>query len=319
MTRTLLVMALVVAAHLPVTAQLVTVSEKFRVVEVDRGKERIGIADLDADPKVRQNWVNLKHDTRIYRKNGTDEQPMALEEALETLQPGDLIFVDGGRKWSGRINANTLGILESSGQVAEGAMLPYEPATWKGKVSEVTDSEVIVEVSPEQYVLLPGGLDYGGELKPGSPVEVQLPAGEGELLSVAGKLATLRTEAGLVQVPVSALPRDAKVPVLSKSGASVELPLSTALKLQYAGDGSILASRYHQLSPVGDVSGTGVVLHSGAKNLLIATPDGEVMNLARSQVVVRPGQAIEYDAGGVKKVNKWKSHRKGGKKKIKVK
>ena len=53
-------------------AQLILVSEEYRVVVVDRAQQRIGIANCDANPDVRQNWVYLKDKTELYDKTWTD-------------------------------------------------------------------------------------------------------------------------------------------------------------------------------------------------------------------------------------------------------
>ncbi len=292
----------------PAWAQLVTVTDKYRVVEVQPDRQRIGIADLDADPKVRQNWVNVEHDTKTYRKVNGEDQEMDKTDLIDSLKPGDIIFVHGGRKWSGKISAKVVGIEEQAG--AGGPLLAYQPTTWTGTISEVTDSEVVVEVDPEKYVLLPGGLDYGWDLEPGSPIEVQLPAGEGELVTASKGLATLSTDAGLVQVPVSSLPQDAMVPVLSKSGSAVDLPLSTALKLEETGDGMVLARNFHQVPSESSLEDAGVVLSSGPNSTLVATPDGLIVNLPSTAALV-PGQAVQFQGNNVKQIRKWNSYRKG--------
>lgn len=95
-----------------VEAQLVTVESQYRIVEVDRAENRIGIALPDANPNERQNWVYIKPDTRAsmrqYMGNGTfrDESmtPNGVMNAAET-HVGELIKINGGRDFDGSIDA----------------------------------------------------------------------------------------------------------------------------------------------------------------------------------------------------------------------
>ncbi len=96
----LIVLGFLVAT--PASAQLLTVTGEFRVVEVDVSNMRLGVARLEADPHVRQNWVTMRANTkttvRVESADGTfrDKQEK-VEEAMANLQPGDLIRVHGGR------------------------------------------------------------------------------------------------------------------------------------------------------------------------------------------------------------------------------
>lgn len=95
---------------LPVAAQIVTASETFRIVEVDRDNRRIGIASMDADPDVRQNWINLKDSTQVVLDG---ENPVTQSTALASLKKGDVIRVHGGRTWTGKISAKSITVLKA--------------------------------------------------------------------------------------------------------------------------------------------------------------------------------------------------------------
>ncbi len=96
----------------PAQAQLVMVESQYRIVEVDRAENRIGIALPDADPKERQNWVYIKKDTTASMRqslgNGAfrDEAmtPNGVLDAAESRR-GGLIKINGGRDFDGSIDA----------------------------------------------------------------------------------------------------------------------------------------------------------------------------------------------------------------------
>ncbi len=96
----------------PAQAQLVMVESQYRIVEVDRAENRIGIALPDADPNERQNWVYIKPDTAASMRqslgNGAfrDEAmtPNGVLDAAESRR-GGLIKINGGRDFDGSIDA----------------------------------------------------------------------------------------------------------------------------------------------------------------------------------------------------------------------
>jgi hypothetical protein len=96
----------------PVEAQLVIVDAKYRIVEVDRSENRIGVALPDATGNERQNWVYIKPDTRASRRqstgNGTfrDEAmtPQGVMNAAE-VRIGQMMKINGGRDFDGSVNA----------------------------------------------------------------------------------------------------------------------------------------------------------------------------------------------------------------------
>lgn len=96
----------------PAEAQLVIVESRYRIVEVDRQENRIGIALPDADPNERQNWVYIKPDTTASMRhslgNGAfrDEAmtPNGIMDAAEE-RIGGMFKVNGGRDFDGSIDA----------------------------------------------------------------------------------------------------------------------------------------------------------------------------------------------------------------------
>lgn len=109
-SRNLLI--LLVLIFLPAQAQLLTVTGKFRIVSLDYDEQRIGVARLDDDPRIRQNWVYIKHDTNIYQRitlaNGkTQEKVLNRDQIWEAMKPylGKTMKVHGGRDWNGTIDA----------------------------------------------------------------------------------------------------------------------------------------------------------------------------------------------------------------------
>lgn len=95
-----------------VEAQLISVESQYRIVEVDRFENRIGVALPDADPNTRQNWVYIKSDTRASMRhslgNGVfrDEtmSPNGVLNAAES-RVGGLMKINGGRDFDGSIDA----------------------------------------------------------------------------------------------------------------------------------------------------------------------------------------------------------------------
>jgi hypothetical protein len=95
-----------------VEAQLVSVESKYRIIEVDRAENRIGIALPDASPTERQNWVYIKPDTRGSMRqnlgNGSfrDEvmTPNGVLNAAES-RIGGWMKINGGRDFDGSIDA----------------------------------------------------------------------------------------------------------------------------------------------------------------------------------------------------------------------
>lgn len=96
-------------------AQLLLVTDRFRVVSVDQAEQRIGVARPDDNPKVRQTWVYLKPDTvmvrRSYDRAGYFKDEFITYNAMyEVLRnhKGKLIKIHGGRDWDSSIDAKKI-------------------------------------------------------------------------------------------------------------------------------------------------------------------------------------------------------------------
>ena len=96
-------------------AQLVSVESQYRIVEVDRVENRIGIALPDAAPGERQNWVYIKDETRGSMRqalgNGAfRDEAMTANGMLDAAQAriGGLMKINGGRDFDGSIDAKKI-------------------------------------------------------------------------------------------------------------------------------------------------------------------------------------------------------------------
>lgn len=94
-------------------AQIMIVKGDYRVTEVDRSGQRVGIALRDANPNVRQNWVYVKPETkivkRVFYKNGTfkDTYP-TFNDFFDYVRKGTQLKVEGGRDWDKSIHAKKI-------------------------------------------------------------------------------------------------------------------------------------------------------------------------------------------------------------------
>lgn len=107
----LLVLMFLAAA--PAAAQILLVTGKYRVVDVDQENYRVGVALEDADPDVVQNWVYIQINTkivrRIYRGDGWKKDvEVSPTDFFKVVKKGTLMKVHGGRDWDGSINAKKI-------------------------------------------------------------------------------------------------------------------------------------------------------------------------------------------------------------------
>ena len=91
-------------------AQILMVTGEYRVTNVDRAQQRIGIALREDDPNHRQNWVYVKPETQIVRRvwlrgGAFRDQVMTWNNFFEYVHKGTLLKVHGGRDWDGSIQA----------------------------------------------------------------------------------------------------------------------------------------------------------------------------------------------------------------------
>lgn len=93
-------------------AQLINVESKYRIVEVDRGEQRIGVALPEADPKERQTWIYIKPDTkssmREYLGGGAFRDEILSTNGIfnaAEARVGNVFKINGGRDFDGSIDA----------------------------------------------------------------------------------------------------------------------------------------------------------------------------------------------------------------------
>lgn len=309
-------------------AQLFSATSEYRVVEVDQKGGRLGVAQMDADPNVRQNWVYLKFKTEVSRREELEEgvfrmSTLTVMEALQQIQKGDVVKVHGGRDWDGSINAKSLQVASAAPRPAGPAAtkpavagdgsavnpsppeglseIDYGAGNWSGVVKDVSDSSVILERADGTALVLPRSLDYPQDPVPGAQMDVPLPAGHGKLVSATSEIVTLESPQGLIQVPTAAIDGSTMVPVVTSKGTSLNLPLSSALELREAEGAGILASQYSARTVS---SGAGVVLESGPDFTLLATPSGQIVSVPKVAGALPPtpglGVNLQSDGAGVK-------------------
>ncbi len=97
----------------PAEAQLLTVSGEYRVVELDKQNQRVGVSLPEAQPDVRQNWIYLRATTDIVKRHTNDQgwfkdERLTFDSFFETAKPGDMMSVHGGRRWDKGITAKRI-------------------------------------------------------------------------------------------------------------------------------------------------------------------------------------------------------------------
>ena len=101
------------AAALPAQAQLVLVSGDYRIVALEQDNERVAIALPEDNPQVSQNWIYVspKTDVTLRITNGEGwykEERLNFYQFFERARQGEIIKVQGGRRWDGAITAKTI-------------------------------------------------------------------------------------------------------------------------------------------------------------------------------------------------------------------
>lgn len=96
-------------------AQIILTTGEYRVVVVNKAEQRLGIAELGANPNRRQNWVYVKHNTELMKR--VTPQPddgefrykkVTWNEFFNDIKKGSLITVHGGRDWDRSIDARKI-------------------------------------------------------------------------------------------------------------------------------------------------------------------------------------------------------------------
>ncbi|MGM9998781.1 MAG: hypothetical protein ACI38Q_05255 [Candidatus Bruticola sp.] len=96
-------------------AQIVLTTGNYRVVVIDKAQQRLGIAELDANPNRVQNWIYIKHNTEIMKQLHSDADgnefrydKVNWSKFFGEIKKGDLVKVHGGRDWDRSIDAKKL-------------------------------------------------------------------------------------------------------------------------------------------------------------------------------------------------------------------
>ena len=105
--------ALLVTVAAPTNAQLLTVTGEYRITEVDRGGQRIGVAFRKDNPKRTQNWVYIRPDTRVNLRRSLGrgvfrDEVLNYENSWNEFRVGRPIKLHGGRGWDGTISAKKI-------------------------------------------------------------------------------------------------------------------------------------------------------------------------------------------------------------------
>lgn len=103
---------LLVAAG-PAQAQLLSVTGDYIITNVDRNGQRVGIALRDAGTSSRQNWVYVKPDTKIVKRNFLPggvfkDEVWTFNGFFDRAKKGMKIRVEGGRDWDKSIHAKKI-------------------------------------------------------------------------------------------------------------------------------------------------------------------------------------------------------------------
>lgn len=109
----ILVLLALVATALPARSQLLMVTGEYRVVELDQANNRIGVALMEANPDVRQNWIYIRLETEIVKRHYNSEgwfkdEMISPQGVWSAVKKGDKMKVHGGRGWDGSINAKKI-------------------------------------------------------------------------------------------------------------------------------------------------------------------------------------------------------------------
>lgn len=95
------------------SGQLLLVNSRYRVVNIDAERQRVGIALLEANPDVRQNWLYVKANTKINKRHSSGDgwfrdETLSYEGFFNTVRAGDKLKIEGGRRWDRGITAKKI-------------------------------------------------------------------------------------------------------------------------------------------------------------------------------------------------------------------
>lgn len=88
---------------------LFTVNSQYRIVTSESYDNQFGIALIDANPNVIQNYLHIRIDTRIsqrvYTAGGAYDRQISPSNIFSYLSPGQIIRVEAGRDWDNTLVA----------------------------------------------------------------------------------------------------------------------------------------------------------------------------------------------------------------------
>ena len=101
------------AVALPAQAQLILVAGDYRIVALEQNNERVAVALPEDNPAVSQNWIYVSPSTDVTLRitNGEGwfkEERLNFYQFFERAKKGEVIKVNGGRRWDGAITAKTI-------------------------------------------------------------------------------------------------------------------------------------------------------------------------------------------------------------------
>lgn len=109
----LTVVAVVLCPWQATDAQLLMVTGQYRVVELDKQNQRVGVALPEAQPDTRQNWIYVQANTEVVKRHSNGDgwfkdEKLSYDGFFDSTKPGDMMKVHGGRRWDGGITAKKI-------------------------------------------------------------------------------------------------------------------------------------------------------------------------------------------------------------------
>lgn len=197
---------------------------------------------------------------------------------------------------------------------ASAQAVTFENVRYDGTYQGTVPGGVVVR-TPGGDAILPQGvsLTVGGQrvdltsLIPGSPVQIPVPNGPGQVVGGSGNTVFVQYPNGVFPVPGDVLPEapgQTKVTVLKRNGKTVQVPLNAALNMQRS-QGAVILGR----NPLGGWpsghNGPGVVLGNQGEHVLMQTVVNGVPQLVRvprgqagGLTSVTPGTTVDVTNSG---------------------
>lgn len=197
---------------------------------------------------------------------------------------------------------------------ANAQAVTFENVRYDGTYQGTVPGGVVVR-TPGGDAILPQGvsLTVAGQrvdltsLIPGSPVQIPVPSGTGQVVGGSGNNVFVQYPNGVFPVPGDSIPEapgKTKVTVLKPNGKTVQVPLNAALNMQRSQGAVILGQTPLGGWPTGH-TGPGVVLGNQGENVLMQTVVNGVPQLVRvprgqagGLTTVAPGTTVDVTNSG---------------------